>query len=143
MKNVKRFEEYIEEGIVYKITPDLERLKNLIEESKRKNILLKKMISNLGIDNENANDYVEYCYNIIMFLIRAKMLKEGYNSSGYKAHEAEVAYSIKLGLEEYEINFLDQLRFFRNGILYYGKKFDKEYAKKTIEFTKKIYKKLN
>lgn len=31
---------------------------------------------------------------------------------------------------------------FRNGILYYGTRLDEEYAKKVVEFTKKIYPKL-
>ena len=36
---------------------------------------------------------------------------------------------------------MTQLRYFRNGILYYGKTFDSEYAEKVIDFTKKIMKK--
>ena len=96
----------------------------------------------MGIDDDNANDYVEYCYNIIMFLIRSKMFKSGYSSSGKGAHEAEVAFTRNLGFNDAEIKFLDQLRYFRNGILYYGKSFDKEYAEKVIDFTKRIYQKL-
>jgi len=93
----------------------------------------------MGIDNNNANDYIEYCYNIILFLIRAKMLKQGYISSGQGAHEAEVAFTRNLDLKESEVQFLEQMRYFRNGILYQGKRFDTEYAEKVIEFTKKNY----
>ena len=94
----------------------------------------------MGIDDSNANDYVEYCYNILMFLIRAKMLKQGCTSSGQGAHEAEVAFTRNIGFSESDVRLLDQLRYFRNGILYYGKRFDKEYAEQIIKFTEKIYK---
>ncbi|MGE0793454.1 MAG: HEPN domain-containing protein [Candidatus Woesearchaeota archaeon] len=138
MKVVKKFEEFIDEGIVKRISPDINRSENLLQESEKKYKLLNNNISKLGIDDDNANDFVEYCYNIIMFFIRAKMLEEGYSSSGQGAHEAEVAFARNLNLSEVEIEFLDQLRFFRNGILYYGKQFDKEYAEKVIKFTKEF-----
>ncbi|RLE47201.1 hypothetical protein DRJ25_03025 [Candidatus Woesearchaeota archaeon] len=100
------------------------------------------MIKNLGVDDSNANDYIEYCYNIIMFLIRSHMLRQGFTSSGRGAHEAEVSFTKKLNFSSSETQILDQLRYFRNGILYYGKRFDREYAEKIIEFTKQIYIKL-
>ena len=137
---IKTFEEYINEGIVKKITPDIERSKNLEMESERKLKLLNEQISKIKINDENANDYVEYCYNTIMFKIRSQMLKQGFNSSGRGAHEAEVSYARKIKFKESEINLLDQLKYFRNGILYYGKRFDKEYAEKITKFTKQILK---
>lgn len=142
MKVVRKFEEFIEDGIVRKISPDPQRAENLRQESKRKFSQLQKTITNMGIDNENANDYLEDCYNIIMFLVRANMFEHGYNSSGQGAHEAEVAFARKLDFNDSEIQLLDQLRYFRNGILYYGKRFDRDYAKKIIAFTKRICKKL-
>lgn len=142
MRSVKKFEEYEELGIVKTITPDINRAINLKLESERKLKLLEKTIKKMGIDDNNSNDYVEYCYNIIMFLIRAKMLEYGYSSSGQGAHEAEVSFARKLDLKESEIQLLNQLRYFRNGILYYGKQFDKEYAKQIIDFTKELYIKL-
>lgn len=138
MKIIKNFEEFIKEGIVNRISIDSNRINNFLLESERKFFSLNKLIKCLGINDENANDYVEYCYNILMLLIRANMLKKGYSSSGKGAHEAEVAFARNLNLNEAEISFLDQLRYFRNGILYYGKRFDKEYAEKVIKFTKKI-----
>ena len=78
-----------------------------------------------------------------MFLIRSKMFETGYNSSGHGAHEAEVAYGKQLGFSDIDIVLLDQLRYFRNGILYYGKRFDKEYAEKIISFTENNYSKLS
>lgn len=142
MKYLKPFEEFINEGIVKKVIADRLRAKSLISESERKFISLKEQLEKMGIKDENANDYVEDCYNIIMPIIRAKMLLDGYNSSGYGAHEAEVAYMKLLWFEEKEINFANQLRFFRNGILYYGKQFDAEYGNKVINFLNKIYPKL-
>ncbi|MEK6900168.1 MAG: hypothetical protein AABX05_03520 [Nanoarchaeota archaeon] len=139
---VRSFKEFITEGIVKKISPDKQRAENLFLESERKFSLLQKTIKNMGIDDDNANDYVEYCYNIMMFLIRAKMLEQGYAGSGQGAHEAEVAFARDIHFNESEIQFLDQLRYFRNGILYYGKRLDAEYANLIIEFTKKIYNRL-
>ena len=139
---MKSFEEYLSGGIVRKITPDTQRAKNLYLESKRKLKQLEKTINRQGIDDENANDYVEYGYNIIMFLIRANMFERGYTGSGQGAHEAEVSFTESLGLSKEEVRFLDELRYFRNGILYYGKRFDKEYALKIIEFVKQTIKKI-
>ena len=139
MKVVKLFEEFIGEGVVKRVSPDRQRAENLFLESERKYLLLQKTIENMGIDNNNANDYVEYCYNIVMFLIRAKMLELGYRSSGPGAHEAEVAFARNIGFSGSEVRLLDQLRYFRNGIMYYGKRFDKEYAEQIINFTKKMY----
>ncbi len=142
MRYLKQFNEYMEEGVVKKIKKDSERAKSLISESERKTKSLKENINKIGIKEENANDYVEYCYDTIMLLIRAKMYLDGYNSSGQGAHESEIAYTRFLGITEKEILFLDQLRYFRNGILYYGKRLDKEYAEKVIEFSNRIYPKL-
>jgi len=142
MKVVKNFEEFLEEGTVKKITPDKQRAKSLILEAERKLKLLEKNITKIGLDDENANDYIEYCYNILIFVVRGKMLLQGYASAGQGAHEAEIVFTKKMGFKASEVEFFDQLRYFRNGILYYGKRFDAEYATKTITFTKQTYEKL-
>lgn len=139
---IKNFREYINEGIVRKITPDIQRAKNLIKDSERKIRVLRRQIKNLGIDDEMSNEYVIICYDVLMLFIRAKMLLKGYNSSGVGAHEAEVSYLRILGFKEQEVQFADQMRFFRNGMLYYGTILDSVYAKKVLEFTKHIYFKL-
>lgn len=54
-------------------------------------------------------------------------------------HEAEVAYLRVIEFDEKDVQFADQMRYFRNGMLYYGTLLDKEYAEKIIEFTKRIY----
>ena len=141
MKVVRNFEEFLEEGVARKITPDKQRAENLRHEAGRKFEQLQKSIKLMNIDDDNANDYLEDCYNIIMFLIRASMFDEGYSSSGQGAHEAEVAFTRKIDFKDSELQLLDQLRYFRNGILYYGKRFDKEYAEKIVKFTELIFKK--
>jgi len=142
MKSLKLFEDFVKEGIVKRITQNKERAKSLIIESERKMRSLKKRLEKLGVNNENANDYVEYCYDLIMHLVRARLLLDGYSASGQGAHEAEVSYLRIMGFNEKDVQFADQMRYFRNGIVYYGTSLDAEYAEKTIEFAKKVYPKL-
>lgn len=136
MRLLKNFEEFLKEGIVRKVSADGQRAKNLTLEAIRKNKSLKESMEKIGIKDENANDYIEYSYDILMFLIRAKLYAKGYASEGRGAHEAEVSFSRNLDFSEKEAAFLNQLRYFRNGILYYGKRCDVEYAKKVIGFMK-------
>ena len=142
MRFPKLFEEFIKEGIVKRIAINKERARSLTKESERKMNSLNEQLDKIGVKDENANDYVEYCYDIISYLIRAKLYLEGYNASGQGAHEAEISYLRVLEFTEKEIQFADQMRYFRNGILYYGTALDKEYAEKIIDFTKRIYPKL-
>ena len=142
MRGVKQFDEFVRSGIVKRQAPDKSRSSFLIMEAEQGYAYLLELIKKMGVGNHNANDYVKKCYDLLMELTRAKMLLEGLNASGFKAHEAEVAYLRNLGFKEQEVQFLDQIRFFRNGMLYYGTILDKEYAEKVIEFTKKNYQKL-
>jgi len=138
MRTLKRFEEYLAEGIARKESPDRQRAASLRKESDRKMRSLKQNLKKVGVDEDNANDYAEYCYDTLLLLIRAKLHAEGYSTAGRGAHEAEVAYLRNLSIAEADIRFLDQLRYFRNGILYYGKELDITYAKQVITFTKKM-----
>lgn len=142
MRYLKPFEEFVLSGVVKIVTPNPERAKSLIQESERKLRSLHENLEKVGINADNASDYVEHCYDLIMFLIRAKMYLDGYSASGQGAHEAEVSYLRKLSLAEKEVQFMDQLRYFRNGIIYYGEGLDDEYAQKVISFTKTFYPKL-
>jgi len=74
-----------------------------------------------------------------MELIRAKMFADGFSTTGKGAHEAEVSYLAKIGFKTNDVEFANELRYFRNGIMYYGKKFDKIYATKVMKFLKIIY----
>lgn len=138
MKSLDIFEYYLKQGIVKKQSPDKLRADSLVQEAKRKLDSLNAVLKMVGLNNDNANDIIESCYDIIIGLTRAKMLSHGFNSQGLGAHEAEVAYLRELRLSEMDIQFANQLRYFRNGIMYYGKKFDREYAQKVLAFLNKV-----
>lgn len=142
MRALKSLEEFLEDGTIKKIYVNIERSKNIILETERKLNSLNERLEKIGIKDDNANDYVEYCYDILMLLIRAKLYLKGYTSGGQGAHEAEVSYLRILEFNEIEVQFMDKMRYFRNGILYYGTMLDAEYAKKVILFTKVFYPKL-
>jgi len=129
MRAIKKFGEFIKDKIVKRQSIDKSRAEFLVKESHNSYNNLLEKIQKIELSDNNANDFVKSCYDIIMEIIRAKMLLEGYNASGFGAHEADV-------------QFADQIRFFRNGMLYYGTILDKEYAEKVIDFTKRIYHKL-
>ncbi|MBI2575001.1 hypothetical protein HYV82_03895 [Candidatus Woesearchaeota archaeon] len=142
MSAVRNFDEFVRNRIARKQTPDKSRAGFLIVESETSYSNLLDMAEKLKVQDINANMFVKTCYDILMELIRAKMLLDGYNASGLGAHEAEVSYMRVLGFDERDVQFADQMRFFRNGMLYYGTALDKEYAEKVVEFTKRAYSKL-
>jgi hypothetical protein len=142
MRGIRKFDEFIKENIVKKQSIDSSRAEFLIKESERSYHNLLEMMEKLKVDDNNANMFVKSCHDILMEMIRAKMLLDGYNASGFGAHEAEVSYMRVLGFDEKDAQFANQMRYFRNGILYYGTALDKEYAEKVIEFTKRLYPKL-
>lgn len=139
---MKEFEHYLKKGIVRKISVDKVRAEDLIKEAERKFRQFKRFLENIGADDENANDIVEDAHDILLGLIRAKMVLKGYWASGFGAHEAEISFLNRLDFTEEEIDFIQKLRYFRNGIMYYGKRFDKEYAEKVVMFTKTTFQKL-
>ena len=106
------------------------------------NVLTISDVSRVKITENNANSIIKLCYDVIMELVRAKMIEEGYNATGQGAHEAEVAYARILGFAETDVRFLDKIRYYRNGILYYGKEVDEEYAIQVITFTERVHPKL-
>jgi predicted kinase len=139
---MKEFKDFLIDGIVKKQYPDKQRAKDLVAEADRKFRILRRTIEKEEFDDENSNDIVEDCHDVILGLIRAKMLLAGFGASGQGAHEAEVAYLGELGFSEQEIEFVNKLRYFRNGIMYYGKRFDKEYAKKALDFVGRFKEKI-
>lgn len=142
MKGIRKFDEFVRENIVKKQSIDRSRAEFLIKESENSYNNLLEMIGKLKLDDSNANMFVKSCYDILMEFIRAKMLLDGYNASGFGAHEAEVSYMRVLGFDEKDVQFADQIRFFRNGMLYYGTIIDREYAEEVIKFTKRTRSKL-
>ncbi|MDP1695574.1 MAG: hypothetical protein Q8L29_01520 [archaeon] len=136
----KSFEYYVDKKIIRKITPDKARANFLIMESDTALIGLKERIDKIGIKDNNANSIIKDCYDIIMEIIRAKLLLDGYVSSGQYAHEAEITYLKKLNFQDNEVSFINELRYFRNSVNYYGKILDKEYAQKVVDFLIKNHK---
>ncbi len=125
--------------IVKKQLADVSRARFLVSESEKSYAFLLEIVRNYDITSQNASTIIKLAYDIIMEMIRACMLKEGYNASGQGAHAAEVSYLREVGFRENDIQFSDQMRSFRNGIMYYGRQADEEYAKSILEFTKKLY----
>lgn len=143
MRPIKGFGEFVDDGTVRKISPDMPRARSLVEEAGRRKNFLDEMLEKIGINDENANYFIESSYDVLIGLIRAKLLTKGFSSSGKGAHEAEVSFMKKLGFPEKDIRFMNGLRFYRNGILYYGKQFDADYGKRVLGFLKKTFTKLN
>ncbi|MFC1722965.1 hypothetical protein ACFL0V_02400 [Nanoarchaeota archaeon] len=142
MRSLRLFEEFVEDRVVRKKTSDINRAKSLAEEAKKRNKFILELVSKIGIKDSNANYFIENAYDALIELLRAKLLVDGYYSSGEGAHEAEVSYMRDLGFAEREVRFMNDLRYYRNGILYYGKDFDTEYAEKVVEFLRKAYPKM-
>ena len=142
MNPPKEFEYYLNKGIIRKCTINKSRADFLIKESETAMRGLNKRLEAMGIDEDNANSIVKDCYDIIMEMTRAKLLLDGYNSSGQFAHEAEVSYLRNLGFSDNEVSTANELRYFRNSAAYYGKILGIEYAEKVVDFTKKMFSKL-
>lgn len=138
--SLRKFEEFVKSGLVKKQTPNNERAKSLVKESIGKYKFLQTAIKNIPNEQMNFNFIVESSYDILLELIRAKMFIDGFNSKN--SHEAEISYMEKIGFSEAEIRFVDELRYNRNGIKYYGRNFDKEYAEKVLKFLEKIHPRL-
>ena len=142
MRPIKEFNEFIDTGTVKKQSPDKSRAEFLIKVAEISFEGLKVWIEKMGVNWRNAISIVMVCYDIFMELIRAEMLLKGYNATGIGAHGAEVSYMRVLGFNEKTVQFADQLRYFRNGTVYYGTILDEEYAEKVIKFAKENYPKL-
>lgn len=139
MRLSKTFLEYLKDGTAKKQSPDIMRAKSLILEAENSYKVLLSFVEKMGLNDENANHVIKNAYDIIMELVRAKMLFDGFGTAGKGAHEAEVAYMAELRFSGRDVDFANDLRYFRNGITYYGKKFDKTYAEKVMAFLKRIY----
>ena len=138
----KPFDEYVNKRIMRKISSDKPRASFLINVSDLAFEGLKERVEKMGINAKNANSIIKDSYDIIMEIVRARLLLDGYSASGEHAHEAEVSYLKKLGFSDNEVSFLNELRYFRNSVTYYGKILDKEYAEKVVKFLKENHSKI-
>ena len=60
MKPLKKFEEFIKEGIVNKQSPNIDRANSLIKESEKSNKFLNDITEKIGVNNDNANNIIKY-----------------------------------------------------------------------------------
>ena len=139
MRAIKPFRDFLTEGIVKKQASDHARAQFLLNETEKSYLFIETLVKEMKITENNANSIIKLCYDVIMELLRAKMIEEGYNATGQGAHEAEVAYLREIGCSENDVQFADQMRYFRNRIMYYGKILDREYAETVFAFMKRIY----
>ena len=142
MRPLKNFEEFVKRGIIKKRTPDIFRAKSLIGEAEKRDSFLKIMSKKIKLSDDNANYFIENSYDLLISTIRANLLIAGFKASGEGAHEAEVSFMRELAFTEKEVRFMNELRHFRNGILYYGKTFDSDYAIKVLQFKDDLFPKL-
>ena len=137
MNPLDRFEEFIAKGIVNNARQDMERAFALGNEARGKKEFLSKIMKAMPLEDISPNFIVESCYDILIEMLRARLLTQGFKSES--SHEGEVAYMRNLGFPEADTRFMNELRYFRNGIKYYGKIFNHEYAIKVLEFMEKAY----
>ena len=77
MKAIRKFDEFIKDNIVKKQSIDACRAEFLIKESENSRNNLMEKIQKIRLNDSNANDFVKSCYDILMEIIRAKMLLKG------------------------------------------------------------------
>lgn len=104
---INNFKIYLETGVVKKQSPSFSRANYLVMETEKSMAFLKKLIAEFGVTDENANSITKLCHDCVLELVRAKMLKDGFNAVGAGAHEAEVAYMRELRFSEIDVQFAD------------------------------------
>jgi hypothetical protein len=138
--NRKSFDEFMKSGKAKTQTPNRQRAISLAKEAKDKKEFLNISIASIPPQKMNPNFIVDSCYDIMLEMIRARMLLDGFNAGS--SHEAEVSYMERLGFPETDISFMDEIRYYRNGTKYYGTILSTEYANKVLSFMKRVYPKL-
>lgn len=133
---MRTFEDFVKSGDIRKKEPDF-NLANALKKSAEKNLIF---VRKLEISDENAEQIINNCYDIMRELIEVNLASEGYKSY---SHEAVIIYLKKFNnFNENEIDFLDDLRKTRNRIKYYGKESNKEEAQIVLNFMDKTLPKI-
>ncbi len=102
--------------MITKITPDMQKARALVNMA---GITLERL-EKTNISEYPSNTLVDY-YDIIHKLLEAIALKEGTKAKGEGAHQELIDYAAKqLKLDEQTRQFLQQLRDYRNRVLYEG-----------------------
>ncbi|MBI2208406.1 hypothetical protein HYU50_02825 [Candidatus Woesearchaeota archaeon] len=133
-----RFQDFIEQGKARKGSPDVSKVKSLLETSN--NHLL--FLENQKINEVSAGSILTTYYEALREIVEAICLKEGFK---VYSHEA-FTYFLKEKNEDIIAIKFDNLRKLRNSINYYGEKIsykEAEYAKeealKLIRLLKNAY----
>ncbi|MBS3054699.1 MAG: hypothetical protein J4431_04130 [Candidatus Aenigmarchaeota archaeon] len=134
MMPLRLFGEYLREGTVRKQSPDKLRARSLLLESKDSYKILLSIAAEMGVNDDNANHVIKNAYDIVMELIRAKMLMDGFATTGKGAHEAEVSYMTMIGVSLKDVDFANEVRYFRNGIM--GRNLTRNMLVKSSGFSK-------
>ncbi len=134
---MKEFKEYLSSGIVKKQSTNKQRALSIIEGVERTDLFLSTTLKSIPREKWYSNFIVDQCYDILLESIRAIMFLDGFNSG--TSHEAEISYLRALPFSEKEIRFLDEIRYCRNGIKYYGTHLPLDYALKVLSFKESVY----
>ncbi|MFH0836964.1 MAG: hypothetical protein V1870_02440 [Candidatus Aenigmatarchaeota archaeon] len=127
--------EYVKKGSVRKIVVDKGVIKTLIEIADKRI----KVISKLGISEENSSIVFTNYYDSLREICDAICLLNGYK---IYSHEAIGLYLRDFLKEQAIFNKFDRFRILRNGVNYYGKTIPFEVAKQDIADIEKIIKEL-
>lgn len=105
---------------IFRITPDKERAKSLLEQSKDRIEIMK------FIPRDRVYKIVEDYYEIIKELLTAIMYLDGYKTL---SHVKLIEYFAEnyTDLSQAEIKIIDSMRKSRHGIVYYAEKVTKEF----------------
>jgi len=130
----KDWNDCLEFGKSFRITPDIEKAKSLLETAEERITQTAKQIK-----EENVNFVFEDYYSSIIEIIHAIVSVDGYKVLDHVCLGNYLRDVLKR--EDLFIIF-DDLRFKRNALTYYGKKMDFETGKVAIERSKKLVKEL-
>ncbi|MFA4887642.1 MAG: hypothetical protein WC595_05495 [Candidatus Nanoarchaeia archaeon] len=129
---MKKFEEFIKDGKVVKMTPDYQQANSLFSNAKKRYEDLKS----LPLNEENAPFRFESAYEVIREAIQSFLSVEGYKPY---SHEAIFAFALEQKLlDQFQSYQMDRYREIRNDINYRGERATIEEAKEIILFVKNI-----
>ena len=120
-----KFEDFIEQGKVRKGSPEIPKVKSLLEISNNHLLFLK----NQKIDEISAGSILVTYYEALREVIEAICLKEGFK---VYSHEA-FTYFLKEKNEDAAAIKFDNLRKLRNSVNYYGEKVNANEVKSARE----------
>src|SRR3989338_11354077 len=130
----KDWNDCLEFGKSFRITPDIEKAKSLLETAEERITQTAKQIK-----EENVNFVFEDYYSSIIEIIHAIVSVDGYKVLD---HVCLGNYLRDVLRREDLFIIFDDLRFKRNALTYYGKKMDFETGKEAIEKSKRLVKEL-